>query len=204
MTRKKRILLLDDDSDVVDAAANLLKDDYCIVKTSSPFEALSFVDAGRSMIDLILCDYSMPGMNGVEFVQQMRKIRINTPVILFSGMMLDEDFATEHMEFLKVLSKPFEGESLRREIAQILSKRRSDPPDFYKRYEGVLPHLEGSLDNLEKFLKAHGLNSLEGTSPEEVVKIHGNGDIYNIYMSWFYLDDLRCKIRGGLAEKIDK
>lgn len=193
--RQKRILLLDDDSDLVNACAIALKKDYCIVKTSSPFEAISFVDAGRDMIDLIICDYSMPGMNGVEFAKKIHDLGVKIPVILYTGMTFDENFHKEHGEFIKILSKPFGGEELRKEVSSVLSKGSYDK-NLYKKFLPIIPVLDLSMSSLEKFLTNRGLVNLEKNTPEEVMKLFGPGDGYNIFLSWYYLHDLKAKINS--------
>lgn len=152
------------------------------------------MDAGREMIDLILCDYSMPGMNGVEFVQQIREIKIHIPVILYTGIPLDDRFHKEHNEFTKILPKPFDGQRLKAEIQKILERATIPVPNFYRKYEGLLPHLNSCIDNLETVLSTLGLKDYARATPEKVVSVYGVGNAFHIFQAWKNLDDLRRKI----------
>src|SRR5215469_2715004 len=50
---------------------------------SAPGEALDF--CARNTIDLVVTDYRMPGMDGVEFIRELRAGGHKVPVILISG-----------------------------------------------------------------------------------------------------------------------
>jgi CheY-like chemotaxis protein len=187
-----RILLLDDESEIVELCANVLRKNYLVVKTNSPFEAVSFMDAGRHMIDLVICDYTMPGMNGAEFVDKIRNHGVTTPVILYTGRVADWA-PREFDKFVKILEKPFGGEKLLSEVAGVLAAIQRES-DVYKRFRGIIPHLNISLKNLEIFLKGRGIENPTDINPQKALKKFGTGEAYNIFLSWHYLHELRSKI----------
>lgn len=81
------ILLVDDQRDILrllHSSLNTLGHDFEIIEAPSGEEAL--LEAARRRVDLLVTDYLLPGMTGVEL---MRKIRIRHPeikVILISGI----------------------------------------------------------------------------------------------------------------------
>lgn len=190
-TEKKvpRVLLLDDEGDIVDLCADALRDQYHVVKTSSPFEAVSLMDAGRDMIDLVICDYSMPGLNGVEFIQKLRELGIQTPAILYSGGDIDDTSD----EFMKVLEKPFRPKRLLDEVHKAIHSIRQDQM-LHKKFRGILTHLDVSLDNLERVLVGRKHSDFHTLNAETALSRFGQGEDYNIFMAWFYLNELRNKI----------
>lgn len=190
--RLPRILLLDDESEIVDLCANVLKRHYLVVKTSSPFEAVSFMDAGRQMIDLVICDYSMPGMNGTEFVDKIRANGIKTPVILYSGMIASRA-SREFDKFVKVLEKPFGGDKLMAEVSSVLEEIRRES-DGHEKLQGIVPHLDASIERLEVFLRGRGLDLPLDGSPSRAIEKLGEGEAYNVFLSWHYLNEARMKI----------
>jgi CheY-like chemotaxis protein len=191
--RPPRILLLDDEADIVEQCAFALKKQYLVVKTNSYFEALSFLDAGRDMIDLVICDYKMPGMNGVEFVDRLRALRIQTPVVLCTGVPLDE-IGMKSKKFLKVLQKPFGAEDLRQVVLSSLSSARSES-DLYKKFSGgAAAHLRLSLNELEKYLSLNGLPDPAAVGPEEALKLFGQGPSFHVFMAWHHLHSFCVKI----------
>ena len=79
------VLVVDDNSAALQTFTQLLSalgvDQIC--QASSAEEALEIVQF-RSFT-MILCDYRMEGMDGVEFVEQLRARGDNTPIIVLSG-----------------------------------------------------------------------------------------------------------------------
>jgi two-component system chemotaxis response regulator CheY len=190
--RLSRILLLDDENEVVDLCAKFLQRHHLVVKTSSPFEAVSFMDAGRYMIDLVICDYFMPGMTGGEFVDQIRALGIMTPIILCTGRVADgkkEEFG----KFVRVLEKPFGSENLLSAVSEALAARGADG-SVRHRLHAILPHLNSSLAELEKFLVEQGLEHSLSALPEKALETLGPGQTYQVFLSWYHLKNLRARI----------
>lgn len=48
-------------------------------------EALSFVDSAYDFIDMIICDWNMPEMSGVEFLRQLRTVDSEMPFLMVTG-----------------------------------------------------------------------------------------------------------------------
>jgi DNA-binding NtrC family response regulator len=48
--------------------------------------ALMRSEVGREKIGLVITDHLMPGMDGVEFVKQLRSFNPDVPVIVISGL----------------------------------------------------------------------------------------------------------------------
>jgi PAS domain S-box-containing protein len=83
---KLRILLVDDDPLVVAGTAGMLEElGHDVVGTAaSGAEALVMLRRGDS-VDLMLTDYMMPGMTGVQLAMQARALRPALPILLASG-----------------------------------------------------------------------------------------------------------------------
>lgn len=80
-----RVLVVDDDqhmqSAVVATAEQLVGMD--VVTASSTTEAFTRLD--QVDVDCIVCDYEMPGMNGIDFLTAVRSRFGDVPFILFTG-----------------------------------------------------------------------------------------------------------------------
>jgi len=83
------LLLIDDNPIQAATRQTILKRaGYQVIAVLSPERALETLRANEypAAIDLILTDHVMPGMNGSEFVSQLRAFAPTVPVLVISGM----------------------------------------------------------------------------------------------------------------------
>jgi CheY-like chemotaxis protein len=79
-----KILIVDDNALGLIARKSVLAELGHAIETSSvPEDALALCK--QRHFDLIVTDFKMPHMNGVEFIRQLRIANIPAPVILLSG-----------------------------------------------------------------------------------------------------------------------
>jgi len=126
----KRILIVDDESEMLDMLFNLLKNDGFRVDTARngklALEKIQIRD-----YEVIVCDVKMPVMNGKQFYEILkeRKPKLAEKIIFISGDIINKDT----IRFLKTcgcvyLGKPFKIESLRKCVSNlILSKEYLEP-----------------------------------------------------------------------------
>src|SRR2546421_5100777 len=78
------ILLVDDNLDGVVARRSVLEElGYKVVPATSGHDALQVIE--RHKFDLIITDYKMSPINGLEFIAEVRKRGFRVPIILLSG-----------------------------------------------------------------------------------------------------------------------
>ena len=115
------ILIVDDDDGIRSLVKKYLNENNFLVTTANSAE-----DASEKVkiikFDLIILDIMMPGKNGLEFIQDHKKI-IETPIILLTA----KGEANERVEGLEIgaddyLPKPFEPKELILRIKNILNK----------------------------------------------------------------------------------
>jgi CheY-like chemotaxis protein len=84
--RKLRVLLVDDDPLVVASTTGMLEElgHDSIHTAASGDEALAVLRQGGDF-DLLLTDYMMPGMSGVQLASQAQALRPSLPILLASG-----------------------------------------------------------------------------------------------------------------------
>jgi two-component system response regulator ResD len=84
MEKKKRILIVDDEEIVRVLLAEALKPhDYKIDVVEDGVEAIRYI--GRSSYDLVITDYMMPKMDGLELTRQIRLKYPSTPILIVTG-----------------------------------------------------------------------------------------------------------------------
>ncbi|MCX7897872.1 MAG: response regulator [Rhodocyclaceae bacterium] len=70
----KTILLVDDSATILLSISNILtKAGYAVEKASTAEQGLSLFKSGAK-IDLLITDLNMPGMNGIDFIKEVRKL----------------------------------------------------------------------------------------------------------------------------------
>lgn len=81
-----RALFVDDDENLLFLAGRMLKGTdpaFAVVTAISAAEAL--IKLSKEHFDVIVADYEMPGMTGLELLEQFRKNDSQTPFIIFTG-----------------------------------------------------------------------------------------------------------------------
>ena len=80
-----RILLVDDEPALLDIARIFIERDPELKVTACPsaFDALRLLNQER--FDVIISDYEMPAMDGIEFLKKIRADGNKTPFIIFTG-----------------------------------------------------------------------------------------------------------------------
>jgi len=81
-----RILLIDDDDEFRESLSlNLMDEGFAVTTFANGPSALEHVAAGESA-DVILLDWRMPGMNGLEVLRELRQRGVMTPVIFLTAL----------------------------------------------------------------------------------------------------------------------
>ena len=111
---KKRILIVDDDTEITDMLSltfNVWCPECRIVLANNGLEALLQFQLrdGVQPFDIVLTDYEMPFMNGLELAEEIRQKWPNTHIILMSGKQFDEDLQQDNRsrKFDSFIQKPF-------------------------------------------------------------------------------------------------
>ncbi|NCC52886.1 MAG: response regulator [Spartobacteria bacterium] len=82
----EHILLVDDEAPIVYSMQLALRRlGYRISSTTSPVEALSIFRSEGQDIDVIITDYSMPHMSGLDLAKDIHAVRSDIPILLCTG-----------------------------------------------------------------------------------------------------------------------
>lgn len=116
-----RILLVEDDIDQLQSAARLLRQyGYDVVELGDSIKAATMISTQAAFFDLVITDYDMPGLNGIEFVEIISKYAEKLPVIMISGREEALKAASTHGVVRVVLRKPYDKKDLYTVINRIL------------------------------------------------------------------------------------
>ncbi len=132
MSNGKRVLIVDDDTDLVDMLSEQLRlhEEFQVDTASTGGQGLEI--ASQSNFDMILLDVGLPDMDGREACRLMRRAGVRSPIIMLTGADTDADTilgldagANDYV------TKPFKlGVLLARLRAHIRQHERSDDAVF--------------------------------------------------------------------------
>jgi len=120
LVKEKIILLADDEIMLRDLLSELLEaNGYNVIRVGSGIEALSALNELK--IDLAIIDFNMPGMNGLDTIAKMRKLKFNFPIILSSGSLgIEMEFDLKKYKVNGQLLKPYEFETMLATIQKLI------------------------------------------------------------------------------------
>jgi CheY-like chemotaxis protein len=119
--RKPKILLVDDDKDMCESLADVLTIDsnYTTRYCTKPQEAVKLIK--EESFDLIILDYKMPEMNGLELMKSIREVKPK-PIIFMLTAFISNDLIEEAKKegAQKVLSKFIWPDEILKHIKEVL------------------------------------------------------------------------------------
>jgi two-component system, cell cycle response regulator CpdR len=121
-TLPPRILLVDDEKDVRETLYTLLeREGYEVLASSNGPEALSIFRLSVRPIELLVTDYNMPEMSGLELARQCSRLSGELKVLYVSGSRPDEELQADLQTNTRgFLAKPFRGGDLLRKARELL------------------------------------------------------------------------------------
>jgi two-component system phosphate regulon sensor histidine kinase PhoR len=125
MPEQTNILVIDDEQNMREGCSRILSKEGCAVITAeNGKQGLDKVRASLGKIDVILLDLMMPGMSGMEVMDQVRMIDPNLLVIVITGYATVES-AVEAMKkgAYDFIPKPFTPDQLRIVVKRALERR---------------------------------------------------------------------------------
>ncbi len=118
------ILIVDDESNqrlMIEQALRSLGDDWQFSTASSGHEALAVLEGPQP--DLIITDYHMPMMNGIELIQQIRARFACARIILITAYSSPElSDEAQHLGVNHYLTKPVSLSELRHLTSSVLAE----------------------------------------------------------------------------------
>jgi CheY-like chemotaxis protein len=127
--RSLRLLLVDDHEVVRATTATMLIDlGHTVTHASDAREALGLLEANPDRCDLIVSDYAMPGLSGVELIRRARELRPHLPALIITGY-ADALAVAPVPDSIPILPKPFAFEDLSRSLDAAIKVGGVNPLD---------------------------------------------------------------------------
>jgi len=120
--KNHKILLIDDDEWIRDSMTLFFEGEDCKLLTlETAEEGLNELD--KHGFDIIISDYKLPGMNGLEFFKRIRQISQDSIKILITAYGKEEIFLrAKQLGVHDIIEKPFKTENIEASLSSLIKK----------------------------------------------------------------------------------
>ncbi len=120
----RKVLVVDDEIHIVQVIAIKLRNNgFEVLTAENGVQALDIAKTQKP--DLVITDYQMPVMTGIEFIEKLRQVAdaAQTPVIMLTarGFAIDDDKKNK-LNIASLLSKPFSPREVLKCVEDVLQQ----------------------------------------------------------------------------------
>ncbi len=120
-----KIVLVDDDALVLRVHAEMLRSmGYIPFTFESPEDALDYLRGYREHVAMVITDYRMPQMNGLEFLGRLRHFDSHTPVTILTAFASEVDRKMAEKCKAELIHKPIRMHLLGEHVQSTLLKKK--------------------------------------------------------------------------------
>jgi formate/nitrite transporter len=134
----EKMLIIDDEEIVLKSCRKIFEaEGFEVVTTANPQEGLKLVS--EKSFDVILCDWMMPGFDGMDVVEEIDKASPNSAVVMISGYP-SVGRATEAMKrgAMDYLPKPFRPEEIIEVVKKSVRRKVTEEKKAMGRFEKIM------------------------------------------------------------------
>src|SRR3990170_5186528 len=166
------ILIVDDDELVLSSLRGVfsLQTDYQVVEANDPVKAIELVE--RTPLDIVISDFLMPQMNGIDFLKQVRRLQPDAIRLVLTGYADKENAikAINDVGLYHYLEKPWDNEALlsivrnglkEKSLRKMLAEKVKELDTLVSRQEAIKRELEMAA-RVQKSMLPRGFPDIEG------------------------------------------
>lgn len=122
----KRVLILDDEKEILELWHWHFKSWGEKVELHTALDGAKGIEKLKEVgkFDLIITDFKMPEIDGLDFISYVRLTDKETPIFLFSGYIAELTFLADRLPNVMFFEKPFIGDKLRTYVRMCLHEER--------------------------------------------------------------------------------
>ena len=126
---RTRVLVVEDQEALQNSLCSTLEGEgYDVLSASNGVDALLICRTSSRPIDLLVTDYNMPQMTGLELARECARLNSELSVLYVSGSNPDDELRTDLEERKRgFLAKPFRRDELRRAAKELLLMESAEP-----------------------------------------------------------------------------
>jgi formate transporter len=145
----QRMLIIDDDEVVLNSCRKIFSEEgFDVVITASPAEGLKLVS--DTAFDVILCDWQMPGFDGLDVVEEIHERSPDATIVMISGYPAVSR-ATEALKrgAMDYVAKPFTPEEITTVVKKAVQRQIFDDKKAMGRFEKIIGSLQFPVPGME-------------------------------------------------------
>jgi len=146
----RKMLVIDDDQVVLSSCLRIFEDEgFDVVTTTSPEEGLSLVL--DTYFDAILCDWMMPGLDGMEVITRLGDTSPGSAVVMISGYP-SIGRATEAMKrgAMDYVPKPFTPDEIIETVNEAIGRKEAEEAKVIERFGALTKTGRISLPSIDE------------------------------------------------------
>ena len=123
MSSRTTVLVIDDEASIRRLIQRMLEPNVCQVVEAQDAEAgLRLIERGDPPIDVVLTDWIMSGLHGLDVVEVLQVHCPSLPVAVISAYTSTIHPIVRKGESLRILDKPFTGPDLQRTVQDMIAR----------------------------------------------------------------------------------
>lgn len=123
VTDKPVIYAVDDEVMILELIAVVLEPHgYRVVTFPDPAQAFKAFASTRKRPELVITDYAMHSMNGMDLIEKCRSVAPEQKILLASGTVGEDIYATSPVKPDRFLAKPFKTDELLAITAELVGR----------------------------------------------------------------------------------
>lgn len=145
----QRMLVIDDEEVVLESIRKVFSvEDFNVVTTNSAAEGLRLIS--DSHFDVILCDWKMPGFDGMDVVEEIDRRSPDSAIVMISGYP-SVGRATEAMKrgAMDYVAKPFTPEEITKAVRKAVQQKIAREKKALGRFEKIIKTLQFPVPSIE-------------------------------------------------------
>lgn len=122
---KLRVMLVEDQPDTSKMVKNMLLEIGVTQVFTSPDgqKAIEFMDSADDFVDLIMCDWNMPRVTGIELLRQLRTVYPALPFIMVTARGdMESVIVAKEAGVTGFIRKPFSLDELKQKLLKTMQK----------------------------------------------------------------------------------
>lgn len=123
-----KVLLVEDQIEAKAMIRNMLTELGVnqVFEATNGREALEFMDSAFEFVNLVMCDWNMPSMSGVELLRQLRTVDGEVPFLMVTGRTdLESVIEAKSSGVTGYIAKPFSPQQLEAKLRIVMHRMDS-------------------------------------------------------------------------------